>query len=136
MRGMPPHVEFFVILFSNDHLEPPEQKGWTRAESANVETILSWVERRRPGGGTYPASAFKRVFSLPAPPDVIYFLTDGELQGFTPAMCAELRGDASTVVNTFARECGARPATLEEAAAATGGSYILIGSAKDASGHA
>jgi hypothetical protein len=39
-------------------------------------------------------------------------------------------------VNTIALESGESAATLEETAAITGGSYILIGSAKDVAGNA
>ena len=69
------------------------------------------------------------MFSLPSPPDVIYFLTDGEVEGFTPAGCADLRGSAPTVVNTIALENGASAEVLRETADATGGQFILVADA-------
>jgi hypothetical protein len=57
---------------------------------------------------------------------VIYFLTDGELSGFEPSMCASLRGSAPTIVNTIALENGVSADALRETAEASGGQFILV----------
>jgi hypothetical protein len=129
LRALPEHVEFFVVLFSSRDVEPRGQTGWMRAERGRVDEVISWIGGISPGGGTYPAGAFRRVFSLPSPPDVIYFLTDGEVEGFTPAGCADLRGSAPTIVNTIALENGASAEVLRETADATGGQFILVADA-------
>lgn len=126
LRSLPDTAEFFVVLFSSRNVEPPGQSGWARADRDRIESVLGWVRGVHPGGGTDPEPAFKRVFSMPYAPDVIYFLTDGELEGFTPATCAGLRGSAPTLVNTIALENGASAEALRGIAAESGGQFVLI----------
>ena len=102
-------------------MEPPGQAEWSPADLQHVEAAVSWVQKVKPGGGTMPAGAFRRVFSLPEAPDVVYFLTDGELFGFSPPACAELRGDSTSVVNTIALDNDAAAEDLETIAAESGG---------------
>jgi hypothetical protein len=104
LRAMPGHVEFVVVLFSSRLTEPPGQTGWMRAESGAVERVLGWRSHIHPSGGMDPGPAFDRVFSESNAPDVIYFLTDGDIGDFSPERCAHLRGGASTIVNTIALE--------------------------------
>jgi hypothetical protein len=126
LRALPERVEFFIILFSGHEHEPPGQTGWVRAEPARVNDVIAWLATIRPSGGTEPAESFRRVFSLPHPPDIVYFLTDGELQGFGPADCAALRGTAETIVNTIALENQQSAEALEAMAADSGGQYVHV----------
>jgi hypothetical protein len=126
LRSLPAHAEFFVVLFSSHHIDANGQSGWMPAAPARVEEVVTWLGTIWPGGGTLPASAFERVFSLPSPPDVIYFLTDGEVGGFTSSTCADLRGGAPTIVNTIALENGASSDMLREMAETSGGQFILV----------
>jgi Mg-chelatase subunit ChlD len=126
LRAMPEDVEFFVVLFSTGLREPPEQGGWMKAERNNVERTVEWVDGIGPGGGTDPRPAFERVFGLPDVPDVVYFLTDGEVEGFTPDACAALRGSHPTIINTISLESQASVATLEAIATDSGGRYSHV----------
>lgn len=128
LRALPEHVEFIVILFATTMSEPTvaTREGWLPAERDKVDAVISWVNRLSPSGGTYPAEAFQRVFSLADPPDVIYFLTDGELAGFSALDFEQLLGDKPTIVNTIALEGDAEVGVLQEIAAASGGQFILI----------
>ena len=133
LRSLPEHCQFFLVLFSEGEVEPPGQTGWSPADLQHVEAAVSWVQKVRPGGGTMPAGAFRRVFSLPEAPDVVYFLTDGELFGFSPPACAELRGSSTAIVNTIALDNDAAAQDLETIAAESGGQYIRV-SSQDAPG--
>jgi hypothetical protein len=128
LRSLPPHVEFMVILFSSMMSEPTvaTREGWLRAERAKVDAVIAWVGRLGPAGGTYPAEAFQRVFSLATPPDVVYFLTDGKLSQFNALDFERLLGDKPTVVNTIALEGEADTGVLQEIAVASGGQFIQI----------
>jgi hypothetical protein len=141
-------LEFFVVLFSSELAEPPSQAGWTSVDQSSITEVLAWVARIHPNGGTFPRPAFEKVFSLPSPPDVVYFLTDGELFGFTPPDCARLRlattssgtasglgkffsfGDdsPSTVINTIALDDDVSASALQEIAAESGGQYVHVSS--------
>jgi hypothetical protein len=126
LRALPPHVEFVVVLFSNSKIEPPGQTDWRKADRSTVDSVIEWVGRIPPGGGTIPNDAFQRVFSLASPPDVIYFLTDGALDYFGVSHFVALRGNAATVVHTIGLESAASVKTLTEIASASGGQFILI----------
>jgi hypothetical protein len=126
LRTLPPHAEFFVVLFSQGHMEPPGQSGWAPADRDRIDGVLEWVKKVNPGGGTYPKSAFELVFGLNWAADIIYFLTDGEIEDFTPAACVELRGSAPTLVNTIALENGASAESLRGIADASGGRFIHV----------
>jgi len=126
LKGLPPHVEIVLYLFSHGTIEHSEQSGWKSADPEWVNQIITWVRNIRPGGGTLPANAFQRAFSLPDPPDVIYFLTDGEVEYFGADTCARIRGEALTVVNTIALEGQQSAAVLKEIADMTGGQFIAI----------
>lgn len=127
LRDLPPHAEFFVVLFSQGHMEPPGQAGaWVPADQDRIDGVLQWVKKVNPGGGTYPKSAFELVFGLTWAADIIYFLTDGEIEEFTPAACVGLRGSAPTIVNTIALENGASAEALRGIADASGGRFIHV----------
>lgn len=142
LAALPPTAEFVLVLFSQGLLEPPGGGGWTPALPERVATTLAWVDTVQPAGGTYPQPAFKRVFSLGARPDVVYFLTDGELSGFTPRDCARMRRrkggllhwlfskpdpDArETVINTVALGNDIDSAALQSMAAEAGGAFVQV----------
>lgn len=96
LAQLSPPAEYYVVLFSSGAVEPPDQTGWTIADEANIAGVLDWIGSIRPSGGTYPRTAFERVFALPARPDAICFLTDGEICGFTARDCARLRATGTS----------------------------------------
>ena len=71
------------------------------------------------------------IFGMSEPPDVIFFLTDGELGEFGVDQVADLKGSAPTIVNTIALENNAASEALTDIAADSGGHYVFIASAAD-----
>ena len=146
-------AEFFLVLFSSGILEPPGQKGWTEASADNVSAAIQWVSGIHPDGGTEPAPAFQRVFSLSTKADAIYFLTDGQLFGFNAADCKRIRDTGNTsaggffssiarmfsprrdqddwdpVINTISLDDKSSAAELQKMAEDTGGNYVHMSSA-------
>ena len=146
-------AEFFVVLFSSGLSEPPGQSGWTRATRDRSAAVVQWLSTIRPQGATYPAPAFDRVFSLSRRPDAVFFLTDGALEGFTPADCARVCATRTTsvvgsalrrlarlfslpgaddapsaVINTIALDDTSSERALVEMASASGGQYVNVAS--------
>ena len=78
------------MLFSSDYTVPPMQKGWLRARREHDPQPVGWLNDVPPRGGTDPSGAFKFVLGLNVRPDVIYFLTDGEIPGMSADFVAEL----------------------------------------------
>lgn len=80
INRLKPHQEFFVYFF-NDRTLPLFDKYTTKlliASPANKSRATRWINSRRPGGLTNPMYALEQAISLK--PDVIYLLTDGELE--------------------------------------------------------
>ena len=107
-------TQFYVVLYSDGVIRPNfDDAGWMRATRGNKRMISQWIEQQMPGGGTNPKDAFELVFSFQDPPDVIFFLTDGEIPPDTPALVADLakRAKREIVVNTigFSSEAGREP---------------------------
>lgn len=150
LQALSTQAQFFVVLFSSSTAEPPGQSGWMDVTADNVGAVIKWVSNIHPDGGTYPAPAFKRVFSLGGKPDAVYFLTDGELYDFAPSDCARLRAGESTsffesvakffsfsgrdeentgtVINTISLDDRASGNALEAMAEESGGQYVHISS--------
>ena len=126
LRVLPPHVEFVVVLFGSDVYVPPSQAGWLKATPGDVDAVVSWVSKQRPGGGNREEPAFERVLSYSAPPDVIYFLTDGLLADYRPDKCDVIPESLPTIVNTIALENAEGRDVLVAIAERTGGQFILI----------
>jgi uncharacterized protein with von Willebrand factor type A (vWA) domain len=131
IRALPPHVEFAVILFDTSVTAPPQQTGWLKADRAEIDGVRTWLSAQRPGGGTSAMPAIERAFSFSAPPDVIYFLTDGDVPESAPEICERVRGSAPTIINTISLENDSGRDVLTAIAQQTGGEFILISNAGD-----
>ena len=129
LNDLPDTAEFYVVLFSHGAYELPDFSQGTTATRARVLDAILGVRKIRPGGGTSPSPALERVFSLPDPPDVIYFLTDGEIGGPIADDCARLRGSALTIIHTISLDSRAGAETLQRIATESGGHYTHISAA-------
>lgn len=139
--------EFFVVLFSDHLVEPPNQLDWTLADAGVVDAVIAWTGAVVPVGGTMPRPAFERVFSLSAAPDAVYFLTDGQFSDCTAADIERLNNagsasrfgalalglgrsllgkpkeQAGAVINTIALDDAGGARVLEAIAQSSGGQY-------------
>ncbi len=88
LRGLGPEAMFYVIFFHAREVPMPA-KTWLRG-GKDVERVLPWIQERRTSGGTRPLSAFEHAFRLDPRPDVIFFLTDGEIPSNVPSEVAKL----------------------------------------------
>ncbi len=77
--ALPDFASVYVCLYSTLPIPMPIGEGWVRARPANVARINQWIDLQGPMGGTEPGGAFVLAFQLNPPPDVIFFLTDGEI---------------------------------------------------------
>jgi hypothetical protein len=131
LKVMPSHAEFVVVLFASALTEPPQQTDWLKAHPADIEGVLAWLSTQHPWGGTYVTPAFQRAFSFSTPPDVIYFLTDGDVSDFPAETCERVRGTALTIINTICLENAEGREALTAIAEQTGGTFILIPKAEE-----
>lgn len=125
VESLPDYAFFFVALYSTD----PElyAANWTRATPRNVANFLRWLDTRHSSGNTLPMSAFEHAFSLPRRPEVIYFMTDGEIPQDTPERVARLNGSGKpTIIHAIAFGQESSRALLTRIANESGGTYRYV----------
>ncbi len=127
IESLPDYASFHIVFFSSELLQPPMQQGWSRARPTLVRRYTRWLDTVDAQGGTIPRPAFLQVFALSDRPDVIYFLTDGEIPDFTAEDIAELnRHGRPVVINTIAFGNPASQDLLKEIAEQSGGIYRFV----------
>jgi hypothetical protein len=131
VNGLPDYAYFYVLLFNNDFIQPPGQKGWMRARKNAVKQFVTWLKDVDPNGGTAPRTSFLQVFSLDVRPDVIYFLTDGQFQDITAEEIATLnKGGKRAVINTIQFGDRGGEELLRQIARSSGGVYRFVPAAE------
>lgn len=131
ISALPDFASFHVVLFESGVITPPFQREWSTATRASVARLIRWLSEIEAGGGTQPVPAFHLVFGLERRPDVVYFLTDGQIPGDTAAVVRELNGRGSkVVVNTIAFGDPASQEQLRAIARESGGAYRYVPSGR------
>ncbi len=92
ISALPDFAAFAVYLFSDAAYVPPFQEAYLKAMPANVARMKKWLDTQSPMGGTEPSDAFQRSLSLSPLPDVIFFLTDGEIPEHIPDYLSQRNG--------------------------------------------
>ncbi|MCZ6834683.1 MAG: VWA domain-containing protein, partial [Planctomycetota bacterium] len=128
IQSLPDYAHFYILMFSGGVLAPHFQDDWMRAKKTTVARVIRWLNNEvDPGGGTQPRDAFERIFALETRPDVIFFLTDGEITGFSAEEIAAFnRRGKRVVVNTIAFGDPSSQALLKEIASQSGGVYRFV----------
>lgn len=79
-------AQFYVTFFSSE-ATPQPLKRWT-TNRTDVTAVSTWVKGVETANGTVPITGFEHVLRLKPPPDVVYFMTDGE---FDPREVEQIR---------------------------------------------
>jgi len=131
---MLPYAARFHVMFYDDggFLEMPADK-LVNASRSNKQRCYRMMAAVTPEGGTNPQPAFLKAFKLR--PDIIFFLTDGQLDAQTPRIAETVRlmnknhaADKVTVHTIgFINELG--EAVLKKIAQENHGAYRFVGRA-------
>jgi hypothetical protein len=126
LNAMVPTQKFFVFFFNG---ETHPMLGMHSAElmtatPANRAKVVKWIKTLQPDADTAPEEALERALKLK--PQVIYFLTDGEIPPTTPDTVKKFNHDHKTVIHTiaFGTEEGAE--MLRAIAQDNGGKYHFV----------
>jgi hypothetical protein len=124
LRKLPNFSQFYVLFYSTDFTEPPSQHGWNTARRSTLTRIINEIHRVQAHGGTLPAPAFNKAMELTPLPDVIFFLTDGQIpKSFIDELRNMLPSGKRIVVHSVAFGSGADISQMKEIAKLTGGQY-------------
>ncbi|MGE3316846.1 MAG: VWA domain-containing protein [Planctomycetaceae bacterium] len=117
----------FSIIFFNDIPVPlyhpnGEAKLYASTSAQRVKAN-KWMKQIQPDGGTEPTEALKQALAMQ--PDVIFFLTDGEIPEETRAITMEANR-YRTIVHTIAFESRDGEEMLKGIAKDNGGRYRYV----------
>ncbi|MFO0828345.1 MAG: hypothetical protein U0572_09355 [Phycisphaerales bacterium] len=129
ISALPDFASFAVYLYSDHTIEPPTQDGYSRAMPSNVARLRRWLDEQGPMGGTDPGPAFERALTLNPPPDIIFFLTDGEIPPHMPEYLASRNGGngkRKVVIHCIAFSSDAGQETLRRIARENEGTFRFV----------
>ena len=89
----------------------------------NRNRVLQWAYNVSPDGGTDPQGALKQALELE--PDVVFFLTDGDIPDTTRRTVKRHR-KGTTVVNTICVGSHAATELMKEIAINSGGQFVAV----------
>jgi hypothetical protein len=129
LEALPDFAQFKIALYSNQVTIPPFQRGWLRASRDRVRATGTWLDSIPASGGTQPFPAFQYLWSDDQRPDVVFFLTDGEIPNGTGPEVVQLNlqpGGKPAVINCIAFSADASQAELREIAQRTEGVFRYV----------
>jgi hypothetical protein len=102
LNAMVPSQKFFVFFYNGVTYPMLEMRTakLMPATPGNRSKVIKWIKKLEPDGDTAPEEALVR--SLRMKPQVIYFLTDGEIPDTTRDTVKKYNSDHKIVVHTIA----------------------------------
>jgi hypothetical protein len=121
-----PSQKFFIFFYNGVTYPMFEQRNakLLPATSGNRAKATKWIKAFHPEGDTAPEDAIERALKLK--PQVIYFLTDGEIPNTTRSTAQRFNGDHKTVIHTIAFEYEGGAEQLRGIAADSKGKYRFV----------
>lgn len=126
LNALAPTQKFFVFFFNAVTYPMLDMRSaqLTPATPANRAKVVKWIKTLQADNDTAPEDALERALKLQ--PQVIYFLTDGEIPPTTPYTVKGLNHAHKTLIHTiaFGTEDGAE--MLRAIAQDNGGKYQFV----------
>jgi von Willebrand factor type A domain len=129
ITALPDFASFAVYLFADRTFEPPFQETYLKALPSNIVRMKKWLDTTGPMGGTDPGQSFEKSLALSPLPDVIFFLTDGEIPDHTPDYLSSrngANGKKRVVIHTVAFSNDAGQAILRRIARDSEGTFRYV----------
>jgi hypothetical protein len=126
LRALNANQRFFVIFYTDQtypQFYPNNLISLIMADRTNISNILSWMERSQTQGGTEPQEAV--AISLGLKPDVMFFLSDGEIPLNTRHIVQQ--ANRGTAIHTIAFGSNAGGHILKQIATDTRGTHRFTG---------
>jgi len=117
---------FFVIFYNDEAIplfSPRSRSHMYLATKKNRRRATKWIGLQQAGGGTEPEDAIHQALRLK--PDVIFFLSDGEVPRTTRTIATEFN-HFGTIINTIAFQFRGGEAILKGIAEDNQGNYRFV----------
>lgn len=128
INKLSPEQSFYVIFFNDKTFpmfDPQPAKGLIAANSSNKNRATKWIRNRRPSSTTDPTLALQKALAMK--PEVVFLLTDGELDN--PADVRHMirrENKSGVVIHTIAFENEDGATTLETIATENNGTFRFV----------
>ena len=122
-----PEQSFHVFFFSDQTFPlffPKPATSLIKANSSNKKKSVRWIRAREPGGLTNPIMSLRAALDLK--PDVIFLLTDGEVDDPEQVRKIIQDNNVRTTIHTIAFENEDGANTLERIAKENRGSFRFV----------
>ncbi len=127
ISALPDYASVNIALFDSVVTTFDPDGQFVRCRESSMQQMRQWLRDIAPGGGTNPVPAFQLVFSRLERPDLVYFMSDGEIPTDAAEEILRLnRRGPNTVIHCIAFGQAAATAPLRRIAAETGGTFAVI----------
>lgn len=125
--ALPDYAKACVLFYDTTVLSPPGFDAFTRLRGASKDDFVRFLAGMRPSGDTSPIGAFRRAFGQGERPDLVYFLSDGEINPEeVDAILALNSSGRPAVIHCIALGSDAGKVQLQRVAAVSGGSFTFV----------
>lgn len=126
ITALPDFASVCVALFDDDFQTVDREGGFVKCRAGSIMKIKTWIEGIVQSGGTNPVPAFQYLFSRRDRPDVVFFMSDGEIPPDAADEILRLnRRGPNTVIHCIAFGQAAATAPLRRIAGETGGTFSV-----------
>lgn len=123
---LPDYTSVCIALFDEDFQTFDLDGGFVKCRDGVISKIKNWIRDVAQSGGTNPVSAFQFLFSRRERPDVVFFMSDGEIPPDAADEILRLnRRGPNTVIHCIAFGQAAATAPLRRIASETGGTFSI-----------
>jgi hypothetical protein len=121
-----PSQKFFIFFYNGVTFPMFEQHNpkLLPATSGNRAKAVKWIKAFHPEGDTAPEDAIEKALKMK--PQIIYFLTDGEIPNTTRSTAQRCNAEHKTVIHTIAFEYEGGAEQLRGIAADSKGKYRFV----------
>ncbi|MEY4103537.1 MAG: hypothetical protein RL461_739 [Planctomycetota bacterium] len=125
--ALPDYAKACVLFYDTTVVSPPGFDAFTRLRGASKDDFGRFLAGMRPSGDTSPIGAFRRAFGQGERPDLVYFLSDGEINPEeVDAILALNSSGRPAVIHCIALGSDAGKVQLQRVAAVSGGSFTFV----------
>jgi len=125
--ALPDYAKACVLFYDTTVVSPPGFDAFTRLRGASRDDFVAFLAGMRPSGDTSPIGAFRRAFGQGERPDLVYFLSDGEINPEeVDAILALNASGRPAVIHCIALGSDAGKVQLQRVAAVSGGSFTFV----------
>ena len=123
---LPDYTSVCIALFDEDFQTFDRDDGFVKCREGVTAKIKKWIRDVAQSGGTNPVSAFQFLFSRRERPDIVFFMSDGEIPPDAADEILRLnRRGPNTVIHCIAFGQAAATAPLRRIASETGGTFSI-----------